>query len=40
MWKPGMAILSTSNYQDRDKHIKQSSGESFVSTQQTGQWLG
>lgn len=48
VWEAGTATLSTSNYQDRerkrhrqtDRQTRRRSDESFVSTQQTGQWVG
>ena len=46
VWEAGTATLSTGNYQDRerethiDRQTRRRSDESFVSTQQTGQWVG
>lgn len=44
MWEAGTAMLSAGNYQDKeretDRQTRRRSDESFVSTQETGQWVG
>lgn len=46
VWEAGTAMLSGGNYRDRERQTdrqtetRRRSDESFVSTQQTGQWMG